>query len=188
MAKLSKQATTRDINEQNASPQFAHDLKDWMDEKRDAAYGSAYRGGFQVLTSGFGKGMLVAAALITVAAIAGVMLSPATFGFGAMSVGQSVAGGLQVAGNLMLGSVVGIASIVVGGAIGSIVSAHSENNRIGKDAAVAQAVQYEKLRENASGKAAGMEFTPEQEEFCHKVTGGHCAKLLQEHQSHERTV
>lgn len=178
----------RSYDEQKAYPEFAHDVKDWMDEKRDAAYGTAYRGAFQVLTSGFGKGMLVAAALITAASVIGVFAAPATFGFGALTAGQAIAGGLQVAGNLMLGSVVGIAALLVGGAIGSTVSAHGENARIGKDAAVAQAAEYQKLREMASGKGTDMQFTPEQEEFCHKVTGGHCAKLLQEHKSHERTV
>lgn len=163
----------RNVNDEKY-PQFANDIKYWMDDRVSDAGSAIYSGGIQVLTAGFGKGVLAAAALLTVGIVALFIASPATVGLSvAATVAQSVEAGLMFAGNALLGHPLGFMALFTGGAIGSMAAAHGENTRIGKDAAQIQAMQFAKARE---GNAQSPQLAPEND-LC---TGGHCAKLMRE--------
>ena len=146
------------------------------------------RGSLEVLSSGFGKGLLITAAIATVAIVAGAVIAPGIL-FGAewagIGAGKAVEYGLLTAGNWLLGSGGGVALLAAGGVAGSMAAAHGENTRINKEAAAAQAAMYSQLRAQNSHGASHDHM---QELDC---PSGHCARLLQaqkqqEHRGHAR--
>ncbi len=150
--------------------------KEWIDERVYGGLSATGRGTLEVLGSGFGKGLLVAAAL-TVAAYLGIAaIAPSVLALEGLSVASAMSSGLSMAGNFLLTG--GIWVPLAGGAIGSMIAAHSENNRIGKDAAESQASLYAQARQ---GQVLQPSLSQDQTmDYCHHVSGGHCAKLMQE--------
>jgi len=159
--------------------------KEWVDARVQNAGATIYGGGLAVLSSGFGKGVLITAAIATFGIVTMAVAAPAmVFAPEVLAAGvtlaQSITTGLTVAGNFLLGYTGGIALLATGGAIGSLAEAHTENTRISKEAAITQAALYAKLRESES-KASTLE-----KEFCNDVPGGNCAKLLHKQQTEQR--
>lgn len=165
--------------------------KEWIDTKVHTALGNAASGGMAVLASGFGKGLLVAAAVGAAAIIgASVLLPEAVPG---LLAGNEVAAdftasdlfikGIQQSVNLLLGHLGGLAFLGAGGAAGSLISVHTENNRIGKEAAQAQAeaLACARARQPVKGKAPELAIDDPQHRL---ATGSFCSRLM-EQQQHE---
>jgi len=164
-------------------------LKLWMDDRFAAMGSGMFSGAVQVLSSGFGKGVLAAAAITTAAIVIGMVASPVVV----YTVGQSIEMGLLMAANLFMGPQpgVGLAILAAGGVAGSMIATHNENKRVGDQDAAQQADFYQKIREaKAQERTVQPEKTAEPEEVCNKEIHGHCARLMskQQSQSHERTV
>lgn len=173
---------------------LADDAKDIIDGKMAAARQSVTRGALEVLGSGFGKGLLITAALITTAIVATAIFAPAALGIApGVSVGSAVGKSALIAGNYLLGGAGGLLALA-GGAVGSLVAAHNENHRISKEAAEAQAVSYARLREAQAQVQNQPPLKPWEQQLpqpqtsvdlaknpaCADMPLGHCARLLQE--------
>ena len=150
------------------------DVKEWIDDKVYGAGKSMYRGLLQLLASGFGKGAMVSATLLTVgivaATVAGISIPVAGAVTGA-TVAQSVETGLIAAGNYLFGH--GAALLAAGGIVGAVTETQREYAKMNADMANEQAKHYAALRTQTFSSAA-----PEQ---C-KVPGqenqmSHCAQL-----------
>ncbi|MDX2073820.1 MAG: hypothetical protein SFX19_05585 [Alphaproteobacteria bacterium] len=172
-----------DYKHDDKYPQFANDVRDWIDERVHGTLGSAYRGALSVLSAGFGKGVLAMAALATAAFVATAIFAPAALNLApGLPVAQLAEQGLLTAGNMLLGHPIGYMALFVGGATGSLIEAHSENDRIGKEAALAQAVQYAHLRE---ARVPQLQHSMDKNislANC-EAKGGHCERLLREQQT-----
>lgn len=154
-------------------------VKEWIDERVETAGGKIYRGGLQVLTSGFGKGLLVTAGLITAGTVGLALFAPAMIGVSAaLTAGQAVTTGLAIAGNTLLGSGAGIAALAAGGAAGSLVAAHGENSRIGKEAAEDKARLYAMARERAAA-GTSPSVADDMNMGSGLACGGYCAAMMQ---------
>lgn len=166
--------------------EFAEDAKEWIDERVYGAGKAVYRGSMEVLASGFGKGVLIAAAAIAATIFVGAVVAPGlTFGadFANISVALRVQHALPAIGNFLLGSWESAAILATSGATGSLVSAWSENSRIGKESAECQAARYAKARE-AGGVQPALEQTKLQSQSVGEcLSEGHCARLLREQQA-----
>lgn len=150
-------------------------VKEWIDDKMHTVGDSAYRGALQVLTAGFGKGVLATAALVGLAAVSTALFFPAALGItGALTAGAAVETGLLIAGNTLLGSGLGVMGMITGGALGSMLSAHGENTRLSKEAAQERAGFYEAMRQrNQNSPSLAKDMGIDNGQSC-----GHCAKLM----------
>jgi len=166
-------------------PDFANDVKEWMDTRTDKVRTSAVNGTLQVLGSGFGKGALVAAALVTTAIIGFALFAPGVVGLGVgMSGAGAVEAGLMTAANFLLGTGFGVTALLTGGFAGSMLTAHNQNVRLGRDSAQQQAETFAQLREERAKSPA----VEKEIENCH-AQGGHCARLMQKNaEAHERGI
>jgi hypothetical protein len=164
-------------------PEFANNVRNYVDDRVHGALASGARGAAQVLASGFGKGLLTAVALTTVACVGLAMFAPGVIGLtGGLSAAQAVNLGMMQAGNFLLGSVAGYATLLVAGAIGSASAAHGESTRISKETAEQLAQDYAMKR---AGRTLQPEYTPEHASEICPVPGGHCSRLIQS-QNHQQ--
>lgn len=154
----------------------------WIDKKVHDGLTAGARGGLEVLMSGFGKGLMIAAALTTAYFVGGALIAPAAVGIAeGLTAGAAITNGLMTAGNFLLGSLGGFALMASGGALGSMISAHNENNRISADAALAQARFYECERGREDVIAPSLQ--KEIEKVCEDgkdIPCGHFAQMLKE--------
>lgn len=159
-------------------PGFANDAKEWIDGKVYGGMAMASRGALQVLGAGFGKGALVAAAIITTAIMVTTLAAPVA-GF---TLGQSIELGLsRVLMNLF--SLPSLTVLAAGGAAGSMVAAHSENTRMNKRLAEMQAQAF------SAARTSNEQLQQQVDNPCIDVPGGHCARLMQQNdkqQGYER--
>lgn len=158
-------------------------IKEWIDARVSSGLKAVYNGARQLLSSGFGKGLLVVAALFTATVMIGAFVAPESIlGEAGLNAGQTLTKGLMRAGNLLLGSWPGLVALGAGGAIGSMTAAHAENNRINKEAAENNAIAFTRAREANIQQpvvAPQQEMQPASEQQP-EVSGGHCARLMQE--------
>ena len=167
----------------DTEPGLLATVQDPIDARVHGALKAGARGGLAVLASGFGKGLLIAAVIATVAIIgAAIITSGASLGvaYTGITVAKSVGYGLATAGNWLLGSGGGLALLAGGGVIGSLIAAHSENGRIGKEAAEAEAARYARERERGGNTP---QRAQEQDVEC---PGGHCAQMMQAQKQQEK--
>lgn len=166
-------------------------VKDWIDARVSGAGKSIYRGTLDVLASGFGKGLLIAAAIAATGILLGAIFAPGLmFGqeFAHITVAKAIDYAVPTIGNFLLGSGKGLAFLAVGGATGSLVAAHGENTRIGKDAALAQAAHFAQIREENSKAVQPLIMQETQHASPQPNHGkeekeakeGYCAKLMRE--------
>ncbi len=103
-----------------------------------------WSGVIKVAATGFGKGMLTSAAIVLV----GFAL---VSGFGAVGLGASFASGigpgLSAAGNLLLGSWLGAATLAIGGTLGAVSDVRKHTNKLTAEMARVEAEGYAIARE-----------------------------------------
>jgi hypothetical protein len=159
-------------------PEFA---KEYVDGRVQGTVQSTLRGTLEVLGSGFGKGLLITAGIITAGILVTSILFPAALSIPAgATVAKAVETGALIAGNYLLGNAGGWLALAAGGAVGSMVEARAENNRISKESAECQAALYAKLREDSPAKEKQQDMTVDAP--ANEMCGGHCARLMQEQQ------
>lgn len=121
------------------------------------------RGALAVMASGFGKGLLIAAVVITaglaismgVQANAGMLSTAATFG-------QGMAEGIGHALGFML-SAPGLLTLAVGGTLGAVAESHKSYHAMSAETAAAQAQNYEIARQLSSVRGFDMNLLPEKQ-------------------------
>ena len=172
-----------DIKDYQVERGLEDDVKDWIDDKVYSAGKRAYRGALDVMTTGFGKGLLITAAVAVTVTVAAVLISPATLlapAAAAGSAGELIGSALTLAANFLTTQAGGIFLLGMGGAAGSLYEAHKENT----DLHVSHARDIEaliniqnKLNATANAPSVTMDIQPD-------CRGGHCEQLLKsrEHQ------
>ncbi len=127
-------------------------VKDAVDNAVYSGFGKLWRGFVQVAASGFGKGVLLTAAVVIAGAAvafgfqagAGTLLSEVT------GVSPTVATGFEIGARkaiaFLFGSGLGFATLGVGGALGAVADMKKHNDRINEDMAKVQAKQFEMAR------------------------------------------
>lgn len=141
MGNLSEYAT--------AKKTIADSVGDTIDSYTYGGLKKAYRGSLQVAASGFGKGLLITVAAVTVASVVATVIWPATMlgaSFAGAGVATCVNEGLMLAGNFLLGTGAGFITMLVGSTVGSLAAAHSENAHMGKEIAESKAQYYKLMR------------------------------------------
>ncbi len=165
----------REPYEDQVDPGLLATIPESIDATVHSGLRAGYRGMLEVLASGFGKGLLAAAAIFVAGSVIAAVAAPAMLGLAAnISFGAAVEQGLIFAtsnlvanGNLWL-------LLGLGGVIGSLSEAHDENTRISEEAAKSQAIAYQKARE-----CAGKYNQPDvSEEHSFDCPNSNCAKFI----------
>lgn len=147
------------------------DVGEFINDKVRRGLKGLFRGAVHVLTSGFGKGMLIAAAVTAVAAIGfGMATVPG------ISLATAVSHGLSGTMGFLF-SPPGLAILGAGGLAGAVISSHGKNKQLSKSEAEDMAQYYQRLREQGSTPDMQPSVQEEVQAPCH---GGHCAQLMQE--------
>jgi len=150
--------------------------KEWIDGKVYGGLESAGRGGLAVLGSGFGKGVLIAAGVITAGILGAANIAPAAIGLSTgLGASSALSGGMAILGNTLL-SGGGLLALAGAGTVGSLVAAHNDKTRVSVESAEAQAQAYAQAREARCDEADRQpcvgEFSPGLSQFAKKPDMG----------------
>lgn len=148
-------STIEDVSKKVLDSKSGRDIQDALNTGLKAVGRKLWLGTLSVMASGFGKGLLAAAAVVVVASI---FLS----GMGAVNAGMAFATGASAGiteGLAFLASGAGFGALAIGGTLGAVVETGKHQGRLRSEVAHLEKTAYEAIRLN--NQTAAVESTKE---------------------------